>query len=376
MTTTANANTDTRQTDTGHRVRTVRYELLLRAETPVAHFLGNEGNKSIFRRRDIAQPDGGFEPVPYVSGQAMRNRLRNAAAEISIEAAGLTREQLSEGAVDFLFAGGKLTSKEKAKSASAKNKDKAKAEEKAILNGGSSDTIRLDDFRQISVSMPAQAIFGGCTRTMMMPGELRVSDMLLVCEETQHMLRPWQRQALQSIGYQFPDAASCVQEMTNTRRDPLSDPEKRKLLDQESHAAVLARMQARETASLEQNARDAEDAKSNQMIYSYEVVKQGSLFTWNVWLDYSDPTHLDALQATLTAFLLSARVGGKGGAGDHGRIEALSLSDGEAVRRVDISSLAVRTSACDLFGEGVGARLLAHYRENAPRVAQLLREVG
>ena len=145
-------------------METKRYEIVLEAETPIAHHSETLGNHQMLMRRKVRQPDGRFVEVPYVTGDTMRHGLREAAAYASLDAAGiLDRANLSAGALNLLFAGGSIT-------------------------GSSGPSVSITGHRAMVDAFPPLAILGGCAGNRTIPGRLDVGNADLICAETAHLL--------------------------------------------------------------------------------------------------------------------------------------------------------------------------------------------
>jgi hypothetical protein len=70
-------------------VQAHKLEFVLRAETPIAHHSGTEGNVSILMRQKVRRPGGGWSNVPYITGDTLRHQLRELGSLALLEAAGI-----------------------------------------------------------------------------------------------------------------------------------------------------------------------------------------------------------------------------------------------------------------------------------------------
>jgi len=321
-----------------------RYELLLEAVEPIAHASESFGNTSIFMRRKTRQPDGSFVATPIVTGDTMRHGMREAAAYALLDAAGLLDSpSLSEAALRLLFAGGMVTGKSDA------------------------STVKLDDYRKLVEMVPSVALFGGCAGNRVIPGKLQVSDAVLVCEETWHLMPPWVRDHFAATKQQVDTHRAHVEEVQRVRMDPSLTPGKRLLLSESERIRVEGRLLGSESAV---DAVDVEAAKSSMMPRRHETLVCGSLLYWSVSAVCHSALEVDTFLVALGAFLSNAKVGGKRGTG-HGLLRPVTgkvveiARPSENVTTLDAGSLAPR----------VGELFRAHVKERSTQVADFLRTV-
>lgn len=324
-----------------------RYEMILQAAEPIAHHSESIGNSAIAMRQKIRQPDGTFVAVPIVTGDTMRHGLREAAAFALLDAAGLLdAPALSEAALRLLFAGGMLT------------------------GGGDAKTIKLDDYRDMVDLVPSLALLGGCAGNRPIPGKVTVSSALLICAETAHMMPAWVTAYLSAASSVVDTQRAYVEEVQRVRMDPLLQPAKRLLLAESDRVSAEQRLLAGEAARASGDAMAAEESKSSMMPRRFETVVTGALFYWSVGATCHSALDLDTFHTMVSAFLASARVGGKKGTG-HGLLRPV------VGHRIDVGRPAEQTTAIDpgALAPKVGDVFRAHVKERSARVATLLSEV-
>lgn len=324
-------------------METRRIEMLLEAVQPVAHAEQTFGNTSVAMRRKIRLPDGDFVRVPIITADTMRHGMREASSYALLDAAGLLDGRaLSEPALRLLFSGGMIT-------------------------GASGGSVKLGDFRELVDLVPPLALFGGCAQNRAIPGRLQVSDALLVCEETRHLVPDW-------IAEEAGELASHrdhVEEVQRVRMDPSLDPSKRLLMRPQDQEDAEQRLLLSENASATGDKKAADQHKSSMMPRRHESVVSGSLFSWRVTATTYTELDDDTLMVALGAFLSHAVVGGKRGTG-HGRIRCI------AARGIELSRPSERTvidSAAALSTGKVGELFRAHVRERSEQIAAFLDKV-
>ena len=317
-------------------METKRYEIILEAETPIAHHAETLGNSAILMRRKVRGPDGAWADVPIVTGDTMRHGLREAASYALLDAAGLLDgHALTEGALRLLFAGGMVTGR------------------------GDASVIKLDGYRELCELLPHLEILGGCVDNRVVPGTLAVEDAVLVCEESAHLLPAWIVEWAREHRGPMDTCRAHVEEAQRVRMDPTLSPEKRKLLSAGEAARVEGRLLASEAAHAEDDAVAREGSKSSMLPRRYEEVCVGSLFAWRVTATLYGDLAADTFDTMVCAFLANARVGGKRGTGC-GLLRAVVGSEVAVLRPrdahtgVDFGALAPARGR--LFREHVHAR--------------------
>lgn len=319
-----------------------KYEIVLHADTPIAHMQETFGNVGVIFRRKLRQPDGSFAQVPFITGDSLRHGMREAIAYAYLDAAGLLAPGVlddGEGALRLLFSGGMVT------------------------GVGDASVIKLDRYREMCSLCPALSLFGGCADNRPMEGRLIVDDAVLICAESAHLVPAWARERAGQID----GARSHVEINQRVRMDPTLDPSKRRLLSDAAASEVHNRLLASEAAHETDDAVTREHTKSTMMPRSFESIVSGSLFFWTVEAKVFTPLELDVFHATLASFLSNAHAGGKRAVG-FGRISAVAAK-GVAVNRpkerlsdVDMSAIAPR----------VGEMFRAHVQERAAAIKTFL----
>lgn len=333
----------------------VTYEFVLHCETPIAHHQEVFGNAAQVFRKRVRRTDGTFAEVPYITADTMRHGLREAAAYTMLDAAGMldATGTLSESALRLLFSGG-------------------------LITGGGAGAVKLDEYREMTALFPALGLLGGCAQNRAIPGKTFVEDATLVCEESLSMLPEW----IAGVVGEVSGARAHVEETTRVRMDPTLNPGLRKLLSDGEHHKTNQRLLASEAASESGDAVEKRDSKSSMMPRSHEVIVAGSLLFWRVTMTFQSDLERECGQAMIAGFLSSATVGGKRGTGC-GRIRVLRIRDSDGVDHVAgrevkhfSASKAAEVATAALVAPDRGASgLMAHYRDNAARIGEMLANV-
>lgn len=333
-----------------------RYEFILEAAQPLCHLAENIGNEGILMRESIRQKGGGFVDVPIITGDTMRHGLREAAAYAYLDAAGmLDSPALSEAALRLLFAGGMVTGK------------------------GDAGTISLDLYRELTELVPSLRLFGGCTNSRVIPGQLSVDNALLISTESAHSIgricgtgedgAPWVFQWATAQGEPIEAARSHVAEEQRVRMDPTLIPEKRLLLSPDAQVSLNARLTAGEKAHDASDALSADREKSTMMPRRSEVVKRGALFFWGFEANCYTALDMDTLHVAAAAYLANMRVGGKRATG-HGLMRPVAWM---GVTMPELSRPA--DALASTFGPKVGAIFRDHVASRADRIREILKTV-
>ena len=312
-----------------------RYEMILRALTPIAHHQETLGNQSIFARKKVRLPGGTIAQLPYLSGDCLRHQLREAGVYATLEAAGMLDDpQLSLGALRLLFAGGMVGQK------------------------GDRSVINLDTYRALTTLFPPLALFGGCTDAKVLSGQLNVEEGNVICIETLELQPDWVRAWLTDHRERVDSFRASMEEVQRVRMDPEEVPEKRKLLSESAQIVVNDRLLARERAHEDADSKAAGENKSAMLPRTLERLIEGTLFSWSVEARTYTDLEFDAFNYIVGAMLNNCNVGGKRGTG-HGRLKFLAGSrihfrptsgDIESME----SSLAPKTG--DLYRQHIKAR--------------------
>lgn len=220
---------------------------------PIHHGGGKAGNTQLVRMLP------GFDPVtgkltrtPFISGNALRHMLRAAGAWYAIEALGI-KGDLSKGAIDLIFSGGRLSS------------------------GGA--VYKLDEARAAEAAFPVLAVLGYGAGNMTRESKLSVSHLHLVCAENawkvEHRINPSLPHAQMRAGGFLTDGFGTRHDQIGAAgtMDLLEDGEEERLAEAISKGASKA------------------EKESTQMIFEVQSVGPGS--HWRGQWDYSRLTDLE-----------------------------------------------------------------------------------
>lgn len=281
-------------------METTRYISVVRAVQPIAHHKGSIGNHATIMRAAVRLPGGEIADVPEGTGNAVRNRLRRAAAICSLDAAGILGDpQLERGAMRLLFNGGMLTGK------------------------GDGTTINIDRWRELVTLFPFLGILGGCIDNRTQGGQLNVDALKLICDENMHSLNPWTRQWLKDNNEGVCESSYLLEKVQRVNMDPEIIPENLKLLSDGARLQVYNKLLAQGKAHEEGNAIEAAKVKSDMMPHTFERIIRGSLFQLSFLLRSYNELERDAFEYAYSCLLNNFRFGGKQ-ASEHGELEFLA----------------------------------------------------
>lgn len=334
--------TNSTSTTTERRMKRHRYDFVLEAAQPIAHLAETIGNEGVLMRRKVRTADGSFATVPMVTADTMRHGMREAAAYMFLDAAGLLEQnRLSENAIRLLFAGGMVRGK-----------------------GSDSSTVRLDEYRKLCELVPTLEIFGGCAQNRVIPGYLEVDDATIICDETERFIpthvMDWVREQRTTIG----TAREHVEEVQRVRMDPMLRPSVVQLLDTGDQVKQLERANRNEAASESHNAIERTQTKSAMMPRRFERIVQGALFHWGCEATVYTELALDTFRLAAIGFLSRAKVGGKRGTG-HGQLRAIMSWDIALARPRDTLTHAEPSALAPRVGELFRAHIAARKTEIA-----------
>lgn len=324
-------------------MRRKRWELVLEAETPIAHHSGTIGNHATAMTRKVRTARG-WEEIPIVSADTMRHKLREASSLALLDAAGITDGVLSESALRLLFNGGAIT-------------------------GGSGGGVKLDAYRELVELVPSLGLMGGCAQNRIIPGRMTVEDAILICEETAHYVSSWQL-ATATTAFPLDTYSAHVEHVQRVRMDAALSPAHRKLLTTDEQVRVAGRLTDGEAASEAGDAVEKDATKSAMLPRTFERVASGSMFAWSVEAIIQSDLDEDVFNVTVLSFLARAVVGGKSGTG-HGRLRVVAANEVKMAspkrehEALDTGALAVR----------VGELFRSHVEARKERIASLFREV-
>lgn len=336
--------TDTATSERAFKQHTI--EMVLRAEQPIAHHEGVVGNEAVVMRESVFLPNGRKARVPIITGDTIRHGLREASARATLEAAGLLEAVHGESALRLMFAGGQM------------------------LKG--TDTLRLDDYREMADLFPPLALLGGCAGNRIIPGQIEVGRAYLVCEESAHLMPEWVSAWADELGIERNGGRAHVERVQRVRMDPMLRPEMRALLSTESREEIERRL-LRSDAASEDDDDDAEKVKTKSAMlpFAYEVVAAGSLFFVRMHARTTTLLEHDMLHVMLAAWLARPVVGGKRGTG----CGLLRLVECRGLTRVEMAP-----SARNALSFGVEApeveRFRAHVAARAERLGVWLAGVA
>lgn len=321
-------------------IRRIRYELVLQADSPIAHHSSTLGNHSFLMTRKV-KTKRGFEEIPIVTADAMRNRLRYASSLALLDAAGMTEGSLSEAALRLLFNGG-------------------------TVDGGSGGAVKLDAYRELVELVPALGLFGGCASNRIVPGRLFVEDAMLICSETERYLSPWMTTAAKEQG-PLDTYSAHVEQAQRVRMDTTLNPAMRKLLTTDEQVSVAKRLTASESASTSNDAVEKTNTKSAMLPRTFECIAMGSLLGWAVEAVVQNELDEDVFNVAVLAFLARAVVGGKSGTG-HGKLRVVAANN-VLMRTPAREHEAMDTAA---LGMKVGSLFKTHVEARRDRIREFL----
>jgi len=299
---------------------------------------GKQSVTSYFRREKVVQPDGMIEEVPVVSGNGMRGLLRDCGMWQMCRALGYGEEGgkvsgLSLEAFHFLFSGGTLTST-------------------------GARALDVGQARRIRELLPLVGLLGGAVGNQIMPGKLRVGKMLIICQETAHLLPTWcHTEPLLSF-------YDCVQQEAFTRKDDEKDERLRQMIAPETRKLIEASTVAKQrTKGTDAEKPDAEVGQHQQMRYFVETLAAGTPFFWELALEDVTDVEYDAFWSMMVAFAQKPYIGGKAGTG-HGKVQI----DFRNWLRID-PNLAETERLPDV---PLGTRYETHLKEHGDAIREML----
>lgn len=324
--------------------RTHTIEMILRAEQPIAHHEGVEGNEGIVMRETVFTPQGRKTRVPIITGDTIRHGLREASARATLEAAGLLDAVHGESALRLLFAGGQMLK--------------------------STDALRLDDYREMCELFPPLALLGGCAGNRIIPGQLNVGRAYLVCEESAHLMPEWVLAWMHEHEVERNSGRAHIERVQRVRMDPTLRPEMRALLSPEAREAVEHRLLRSDNASANDDDAEKVKTKSAMLPFAYETVAADSLFFVRIHARTTSLLQHDTLHVMLASWLANAYVGGKRGTG----CGLLRVAEVRGITRVEMAAPEFDALSFGTTSPEV-ARYLAHVGERAERLGTWLAAV-
>lgn len=315
---------------------TGRIDIAAVALDPIHHGAGSSGNTQLLRTQDVLLEDGRLARVPFVSGNSLKHRIREAGARYALEAMGVADGTLAKPVVDLLFSGGALT-----KSGAA---------------------VDLSRARALGELFPLLSLCGYSAGNAMVPGKLRVDNLHLVCAENSWRLP----EAMRALPVATRPAGAMRGEEFGTRHEPSRVPHVARLLS----GSETKRLEGQAAMALE--APHSEKGDSLQMIYDWQVIKPGSRFWGAIHVEGATDMELAALRSALSTACdgdasdggVIFRVGAKSSIG-HGRMSwRLSGSIREPVKGPGFAA----SDALTVGGKDASDEYAAHLRARSAEI--------
>lgn len=254
MTTTIPATTTVDALSSLSAAADVHLPVALLALDPISHGAGNAGNTQLLRTQSHIHTGRRVE-VPYVSGNSIRHRLRDALAWHLVRTLDVAEMSLARRVVDLLWSGGALTS-----------------------TGNKAD---LSMIRQVAQILLGVSALGYSARSDIVAGTVHVANAHLVCAENTNRIPP----VLVNHPHAALPAAVFRGKSFGTRHDVSGTP-----------AGRYVRVESvGDLVSADQKDPD----RPQQMIYDVQVIKPGTVLYTQI--DMIAPTlgHIAALATAL-----------------------------------------------------------------------------
>lgn len=233
---------------------------------------GGEKNGTIvqLRREKFVQKKGNVVEVPVISGNSIRGKIRDLAAQDILTRKDGVKVQVDADSFNLLFSGGSL------ESVGTKNLD-------------------IEKVRQLRKDIPMISVLGCSIGNTILPGKVDIGKMIPICKETLHLIpEKFHGTAEIKTIWEY-----CQVEM-NTRKDDTKDENKRAFIQKEFLT---------------------EDLRGGQMMYHIETLVPGTRFYWKICLRDTDDIETGAFLSALQSWSSqSSQVGGNGRVG-HGRLK-------------------------------------------------------
>lgn len=139
----------------------IRWEGTVTADSSIVHGAETLGTVTYLRRERFLLPDGSFEQIPVISGNALRGLLRDTAADLWWKSVG--EPKLTLAVMHALWSGGAL----------------------AKIAGDPLTGSRLAEVKNVC---PVVGVFGTAGGGRIVGGALQVGKLIPVCAETSHLL--------------------------------------------------------------------------------------------------------------------------------------------------------------------------------------------
>lgn len=266
-------------------MHTEKYNVLVTAEQPIVHSEGIFGNIATFRRQKVCLRDGSTIRLPLVSGNSMRNGLRRAVMWHAINLLG--NPKIGKKAINLLFSGGSLDS--------------------------SASSIDVSGYREMMALFPPLGLFGGGTGNALIPGCLQVGPLVPICEETTSIAMCPVPSEVIPDGFVPKPISTYLDTHMGTRRELFSDPKFKKMLASGEEAQVEKRLL--DNKEKKKDGKPTDKGDSQQMIYEFEALAQGTLFYWSVGIQLATDLERDCFLTTVALYSRNASVAAKGAVG-------------------------------------------------------------
>ena len=256
--------------------QTIRLVCLSEALSPITHMDRTEGNEGIIAREPVVTTEGRTVLVPYLSGNAIRNRfVRNPGMLDLVERLEL-RGKLSLQQWNFLLHGGSIT------------------ESTARVN-----PQRIVDWHRF---FPLGKLLGGCLPDQILVGSLIAGRGLLVCEEN--------RQTIASL---YPDVASLLPDRIRTAESFVSN--WKYVRGDASGSGLVEEMPKGKTGT------------ENMMMIAGQAVTRGALFLHDFTIKGASRVEAGALIHAISLWQEAGGTIGGSSARGHGRLRLVVVTD-------------------------------------------------
>ena len=242
------------------------------------------------------QPNNKPVEVPIISGNSIRGILRDAGMFAMCRKLGYGIDQengkvngLPLQAFYFLFSGGALVSTGK-------------------------DGLDVDYFREMKKLIPLIGIFGGAAGNAIMPGKLKVGQMIPLCRETEHLI-PKKFKEQHMVDMHLDTIWEYIQTDFYTRRDDAKNDRLLPMLEAKQIGTKHTGMFDTDVVVEEKK----EKAAPQQMMYEIETLAAGTSFYWEITLEDVNDIEFEAFLSTIMEFSKNPYIGGKSAVG-HGKI--------------------------------------------------------
>lgn len=281
-------------------MKTTIWEMILRAKEPLTHAKGVVGNRSMIMSKEVQQPDGTIENIPYGTGDMMKHHMREIAAYVALASADLLDDpQLERSVLRFLFNGGTMTKK------------------------GDASVFHADRYRELVSLFPVIGLFGGVKDDRPMPGQVEVSELNLISDEMMHVAPSWVQAWCTDNLKQINPCWALIEEQTRVNMDVESRPELVRLLKDTQQTEVYDRMRQYELAREHGDQKAISKLKSKIMPRSHQRFIQGSLFWWGALARTYTELELDCFNYTMAVFCAHMKIGAAKRSG-HGAMEVVT----------------------------------------------------